>query len=294
VALFHTELYGLDRYRNIQKSTSTFPDYAVELNQVLLEADLMFFNEIYETDGGVTDIFTSPVVYMNDQISGFYGIEPPAAPGPFGPQPTGGDELRREELDDRPGYLTRVGFLAYNATLSLPDPIHRGVDINNRMLCEELNPPPGTIPPLPEPKPGQTNRERVTDHTSEGVCANCHMKIINPLGFAFEGFDAMGQVQTMDNGNVIDTADEYEFNDGIKPFEDAAGLIDLLIENKQTHACYTSRLAEYVLGRDVASGDEGLVTSTQEASSENAASIKELILAMVIDPKFTNAQGEAQ
>ena len=119
--------------------------------------------------------------------------------------------------------------MAYNATLNDPDPIHRGVDINNRLLCAHLEPPPGVIPPLPEAIPGQTNRERVAAHTGQGFCAGCHNEIINPPGFALESFDAMGQVRTTDHDKPVDTTGTFTVLDdsltftNISDSDDAAG-----------------------------------------------------------------------
>lgn len=283
VAEFHTELYGLDRYKNIAKNPTLFPAYNDGLNEILMNADLMFFNRVFDQDAGLREILTSNVAYVNDATAVFYGIASPGA------------ALTEVLLDDdRPGFLTRVGYLAYNATLVDPDPIHRGVDINNRMLCMDLSPPAGEIPPLPAPQPNQTNRERVEAHTGSGLCATCHGEIINPLGYAFENFDAMGQFRTEDNGQPIDTAAAYGFNDGLQAFDDAPGLISLMAENQQTHGCYSRNLAEFVLARDVAGTEEALVAGAQGASFTNDASIKELILTMIQDPLFTTAQGGAQ
>ena len=277
---FHVELYGMDRYKNIDKSSTLFPRYNTNMNQALLDADLMFFGDIYESDGGLRDVLTSPETYVNAQIAPFYGLT------------ATGTNLTKVTLGpERPGYLTRVGFLALNSTLVDPDPIHRGVDVNRRILCAELEPPSGTIPPLPETQPGQTNRERVTAHTGSGGCAKCHLKVINPPGFAFENFDAMGQVRTMDNGNPIDTADEYEFNDGIKAFADAPELIQLVAEHPQAHPCYSANLTEFVLARDVAGTEEELVTAMQEVSLDSDASLKELVLMAIRNPLFSTTPG---
>jgi hypothetical protein len=281
---FHTELYGLNRYKNIEKSTTTFPDYREELNDVLMEADSMFFDAIFENDGGFRDVLTSPVAYVNNEIAPYYGLS------------SNSNRLTEVTLDEtRPGFLTRVGFLSYNATLSMPDPIHRGVDINLRMLCQELSPPPGAIPPLPASIPNQTNRERVEAHTGSGVCANCHKTIINPLGFAFESFDAMGQDRPTDAGEAVDTADSYEFNNGLQSFADASELISILAEHPQTHDCYSAKLAEYLLGRDLSPPEAALVTSVSGSSLSADASIRQLVLTTVLDPRFTHAQtGDAQ
>lgn len=281
---FHTTLYGLDRYRNIEKSTTTFPEFSETAKVSLQAADSMFFETIYQQDGGFRDILTSPIAFVNSDIAATYDLQ------------SNSTELSQVTLDaSRPGFLTRAGFLTYNASLSQSDPIHRGVDINLKMLCKELSPPPGTIPPLPEPIPGQSNRERVEAHTGDAICAQCHKTIINPLGFAFENFDALGHVRTEEAGKPVNTADSYEFNDGIQSFNNASELVAILAEHQQTHSCYSARLAEYVLGRDLASLEEGLVTTVFESSFTDSASIRQMVLSTILDPMFTHAQaGDAQ
>jgi hypothetical protein len=283
VTSFHRQMYGVDRYQNIEKDPRLFPEYSEDLKAVLIEADLLFFRRIFEQDKGMREIFTSDVAYVNDDTAGFYDI------------PSPGRELSEVTLaGDRPGILTRVGFLAYNATLAQPDPIHRGVDINNRLLCMKLDPPPGVIPPLPAPKDGQTNRERVEAHTGQGLCGKCHLEIINPLGYAFENFDAMGQFRSEDNGNDIDTASAYAFSEGLQSFSGATELAGLLAESQQAHGCYNASLAEFFLTRDLAGADEALVTAMQQASLGSDMPVRELILLMIQSPLFTHAQGAAQ
>ena len=281
---FHTTLYGLDRYRNIEKSATTFPEFTETAKVSLQAADSMFFDAIYSQDGGFRDILTSPLAFVNSDIASAYGLQ------------SNSTELTQVTLDgSRPGFLTRAGFLTYNASLSQSDPIHRGVDINLKMLCKELSPPPGTIPPLPDPIPGQSNRERVEAHTGDAICAQCHKTIINPLGFAFENFDALGHVRTEEAGKPVNTADSYEFNDGIQSFNDSGELIAILADHQQTHSCYSARLTEFLLARDLASLEEALVTTVFESSFTDSASIRQMVLSTILDPMFTHAQaGDAQ
>jgi hypothetical protein len=128
------------------------------------------------------EILLSDVAFVEQKTAGFYGLSSNAT------------ELTQVTVGpDRPGFLTRLGFLAYNGSLSHPDPIHRGVDINNRFLCAHISPPAGEIPPLPDAIPGQTNRQRVEAHTGDGFCGSCHATLINPPGFALENFDPSGR-----------------------------------------------------------------------------------------------------
>jgi hypothetical protein len=280
---FHSALFGLERYQSILKDTTLFPNYTEALNQSLLNADLRFFQHVYEGGFGLREILTSKVAYVDRTTAGFYGIS------------AGGNELEQVTLDDtRPGFLTRVGFLAYNATLRDPDPIHRGVDINNKLLCAHLEPPAGEIPPLPPFDPGQTNRERVIGHTGSGTCAGCHLQIINPLGFALENFDAMGQLRTTDNGKPVDTSGEYRFADGVKTFGGINELVQLIGDSQQAHGCYAANLTEFALARDIAGGEGELVTELQRLSLEEDTSVKDILLTMVKSPLFVTAKAGAK
>lgn len=280
---FHRELFGLDRYSSIEKSPTAYPTFTEDLIPMLVDADLQFFSHIYTQGLGFRDILTSDVAFVNDRTAPFYGI---SASSP---------DLQLTTLDgSRPGYLTRLGFLAYNANLSAPDPIHRGVDINNKLLCTKLSPPPGEIPALPDPIPGQTNRERVEAHTGEGFCGNCHNEIINPPGFALESFDAVGQFRTTDNNKPVDTTGSLLAGEGMITFANINELTSQLAQNPVAHSCYAAHLAEYAFARDLGSDESDLVSAAQAQSLDASASIKSIMLAILTSPAFTSATKAVQ
>jgi hypothetical protein len=283
---FHRELYGIDRYISILKNETAFPDYDPSLNQGLIDADVMFFSRVYTQEFGLREILRSDVAFVSPATADFYGVTLPTG---------GGQGLREVTLDGtRPGFLTRLGFLAYNATLNDPDPIHRGVDINNRMLCQHLSPPAGEIPPLPESMPGQTNRQRVEAHTGEGFCAGCHAAVINPPGFSLETFDAIGRVRTMDGDQAIDTTGTFVVAEQSITFDDIDDLTTQLAETAVAHTCYAANLAEFALSRDLGAGEVTLVTDVQGQSQANDASIKQMLLTMIQSPSFTTARAAQQ
>jgi len=276
---FHRELFGLDRYSSILKSASSFPEYDESMNQVFFDADMMFFDRIYTDGFGLREILRSDVAYVNGATAGLYGLT------------AQGTNLTEVTLDGtRPGFLTRLGFLALNGTLSHPDPIHRGVDINNRLLCAKLEPPAGEIPPLPDPVPGQTNRQRVQAHTGEGFCGNCHNTIINPPGFALESFDALGQERTMDNNQPVDTTGTFTVMDQSMTFSNIGDLTTQLAESPVAHACYVANLAEFALARDLGAGEVALLTGLQTQSQGSDASLKDMLLTMLQSSEFTSAK----
>ena len=250
---FHTELFGIDRYANIQKNATLFPKFNATVAADLRTADVQLFDYVYAQGLGFKDLLLTPVAFVNQNTAPLYGMT------------ATGTTFKQVMLGaDRPGYFTRAGFLAYNGTLVDPDPIRRGVDVIRRVLgAANFAPPPGqVIPPLPEVMPGQTNRERVTAFTGKGTCGeSCHGNYINPLGFAFENFDAMGQVRTMDNGKTLDTTGEYPFADGVQSFTGAPALLALLAAQAQPHQTYSANLAEFVLARDVAEQDRAFINT---------------------------------
>jgi hypothetical protein len=280
LARYHSELFGLDRFETIDKDRMAFPNYNPTMNAALMEGDRMFFDRVFQSGLGVREVLLSSVAFVNSSTAPFYAA---TASGSGLTQVTVGPE--------RPGFFTRIGFLAYNGNLREPDPIHRGVDIMHRLLCSTLAPPPGEIPPLPAVMPGQTNRQRVEAHTGDGVCAGCHVTLINPLGFALENFDALGQLRTMDNGQAVNTAASYELSSGITPFSGAPELMQILAGSPEAHACYARRLGEYALARDAAEADRGLVNELTTASMTDTGSLKAMLTAAVRSPLFTVRTG---
>lgn len=281
---YHAELFGLQRYNQIAKNQTVFPTYTEALNTEFEQADRMFFDQIFTSGQGLRAILTSPLAFVSSASAPFYGVTA-----------TGAGLTEVQLGPERPGILTRLGFLTLNATLTKSDPIHRGVDVVNRLMCAKLQPPEGTIPQLPEIMPDQTTREVVNSFTGPGTCgAGCHGTTINPIGFAFENFDSMGQIRTTDNGKPVDTTGQVDMVDGTKSWDGAPQLTAVLAEAPSVHTCYAMHLAEFTLARDIAGGDQALIDSIGTISMNTSASIKDIVLAIVSDPSFLTRKGGGQ
>jgi len=192
---FHAELFEIDRYRSMEKDPAVFPKFNATMAADLETADLQLFDYLYGQGLGFKDLLQTQVAFVNQTTAPLYGMT------------ATGTTFKQVALGaDRPGYFTRAGFLAYFGTLREPDPIRRGVGIIRGVFgATDFAPPAGVvIPPLPDFVAGQTNRQRVDAATGPGTCgASCHGQFINPLGFAFERFDALGQARTMDRKEGI-------------------------------------------------------------------------------------------
>ncbi len=274
---FHFQAFKVGEYRDLDKNQDLFPDWRPELGAMYQEEASRFLESVVVNDGGVAEILTSTKAYVNADLARIYGI-----PGVVG------DELQEVTLDaaTRAGFLTRVGFLARNATLRDPDPIHRGVFINLDVLCRTIAAPPD----LPEDLElvGDTNRERITSITGEGTCgAGCHHTTINPLGFAFENYDAIGAYRATDNGFPVDSAATYQFADGRTiTFTNAVDLSQQLAKSPEVHACYAKQLLEFVVGRDMTRHDRRLINDLAQRSLDDDLSIKEIVFGIVTSRAF--------
>jgi hypothetical protein len=274
---FHFQAFKVQQYADLDKSTTLFPNWRKEVGGMMQEEALRFLDSVLVNDGGIADLLTSTRAYVNADLAKIYGL-----PGTFGA------EFKEVELDPstRAGLLTRAGFLAKNATLTESDPIHRGVSINLDIICRTITAPPN-IPDVLD-RTGNTTREKVDSITGEGTCGEgCHHTVINPLGFAFENFDALGQYRTTDNGYPVDSAATYSFVDGRTiQYANAVELSKLLAKAPEVHSCYTRQLLEFMLGRDLQQVDSVVVRDLAEQSLTDNLSIKELVISVVTSNTF--------
>ncbi|WP_437662615.1 DUF1592 domain-containing protein [Sorangium sp. So ce1182] len=286
VGAFHRQLYDHEQYHDLNKDQALYPEFVPEMgDDMQREAELFVEHVVFDKEGGLTDLLTSRTAFVNDHLAAVYGVD-----GEFS------EAFKQVELDgaERSGLLTRLGFLAAKATARQPDSIHRGVFVNLRILCAALPPPPDNATGLP---PGEkaTNRERVEAHTGKGTCGEaCHGTMINPAGFAFEHYDAIGKYRTTDNGVPVNAADTYYLGGEPRSYADAIEFSRVLAESNEAHACYARRWVEFAQGREVGAKDRELINELGEAS-HGGASTKELILQIVSSASFlARVPAEAQ
>jgi hypothetical protein len=281
VADFHAKLLDFNHFDGLTKDTTAFPEWKPEMSTYMRKEAELFVRDVTLTQSkGLTELLTADYTFVNAVTAPLYGLSG-----------TYGTEFTKAKLDpaQRAGFLTQVGFLAANASPREHDPIHRGVFINLKIICANLPPPPMNVPPLPKDVEGTfTMRERITAHTGKNTCgAGCHGTMINPAGFAYENYDALGKWRTTDNGKPVNAADIYPFEDGEQSYNGGVEFAKVLVKRPQVHNCYAGNWLEYAYGRQKAEGDQALVDIVAKASL-SGASTKELILKLVLSKSFSN------
>ncbi|WP_437678808.1 DUF1592 domain-containing protein [Sorangium sp. So ce131] len=275
---FHGELLHFDRYTTISKLG--VQSYDESLNAEYEESAYLFFDKIFKEGLGVNDILTSTKGFVGPGMASLYGLSP-----------SGRGFEERDLGPNRVGFFSQLPYLTLNALNEESDSIHRGVSINLDVLCTPLGAPAPNIPPVPPLQPGQTNRQRITKLTA--ACGGrCHNDLINPVGFAFEHFDGMGQYRDEENGGLpIDSSGVYSFSEGARSFADAGELMRHMAEGEQAHLCYAKKLASFALQRDVVPSDLPLVETLAEVSRGASGSVKEMMLELVKNEAFRTRVG---
>jgi len=125
--------------------------------------------------------------------------------------------------------------------------------------------------------------------TGKGTCGQaCHGVLFNPLGYAFENYDAFGEYRTTDQGKTVNAADSYALDGQLKSFNNGVELSHLLGDTKETHACYVQNMISYLNGRVLDDRDLPTVDYYARLSRAGMASLRDLELAIVTSDAFLN------
>jgi hypothetical protein len=278
---FQAQMFRLGTYDGITRDPGIFPDFTTSTPAAMKKEVLAFFEWIFREGRGVKDFYTSPVGFVTAPLAPLYGLS-----GTFS-----ADTVTKVDLDptQRSGILTQPGFLAAYITGEDPDIIHRGVFIATRILCTELPPPSPRATPLDPFEPNMTNRERVEKKTGVGTCGeSCHAELLNPLGYAFENYDAIGKYRTMDHNKPVDAASTALLDGVFTDFQNGVELSHRLAETKETHACYAQKLMTYVHGRSVTTEEKPLVDYYARLSRAGMVSLRQLEQTLVTSDAFLN------
>jgi hypothetical protein len=279
----YMNIVGLD---SVDKSAEAFPQFSATMGASMRTEMELVFQDAAFSDADFREVFTTKDTYLNQELANLYGIEWP-----------GGDEFLPVTLPasaPRAGLLTTPGFLALNAHETKTSPTHRGRFVRINLLCQDVPPPPpGVDTSLPETEPGDpvvTLREKLSAHVKNPECNACHVQM-DPIGFAFEEYDAIGQYRVVDeNGLALDVATEV---DG-EPIEGAIEMAHFIGELPQAAACVARRFYEHAGAHLATEGEEASVQRVVSAFVDGDHVFRALVVGLVTNDGFRYAAKPSQ
>ena len=244
---FHAQAWDFQRFAKITPDSDTYPDAPSDIIARVRSASERFVEEVIDSGGGLEELLTAPYAFADSELAPLYGADV-----------QGGLERIDFDSGERKGFLMQVGYLASHAYSIKTDPIHRGLFIVRNLLCRDIPDPPAgaSQTPLPETdEPIETTREEIELLTGQApTCRGCHTDI-NPPGFAFENFDAVGSLRTRENGTAVDTTGSFELDGATLEFEDASELVEALAGSEEAQSCYAAGWLSFAYGRDLVADD---------------------------------------
>jgi mono/diheme cytochrome c family protein len=273
-----------------------YPDFDDPLRQAMRREVELLFDSIVREDRNIAELLTADYTFVNERLAKHYGVKN-----------IYGSQFRRITLgagfENRRGLTGKGAFLVTTSKPERTSPVTRGKWIMTNLLGMSPPDPPADVPPLPPRAADQnakepTMRKKMIDHRVRQDCSQCH-RLMDPIGFSLENFDAIGLWRTQDEGERIDAADMVFDNTKI---DGPSALRDWLATNygNQFVTVATEKLMTYALGRGVEHRDMPLVRAISREVIKNNGRFSTMVLGivksmpfqmnMVVEPSTTTAR----
>lgn len=274
----------LNRVGIFPPNSKLYPEYDAWLERSMVQETKLYFREMFRQNRPIREFLDSDWTIVNSRLRQHYGLPPTKGSGfervVLGPQ------------DHRGGLLTQASTLMLTSDGQRHRPVHRGVWLSEAIFNYTPPAPPPNVEPLeptPEDAPKATIRMQLQAHATHATCASCHKKI-DPLGFAFENYDAIGRWRTEEPGSgtgknpPVDAAGELP--DG-RRFDDVEQFKTLLVEDQHRFAeAFTEQLATYALRRVLTVDDAEAIRAIAAASKADDYRLQTLIENFVLSDLF--------
>jgi hypothetical protein len=255
---------------------------SADLRDAMIDEARLFFDSIVRENLSVIRFIDSNFTFLNAPLAALYGMEASVT----------GPEMRRVSLTDpnRGGILGMPAILAATSFPNRTSPVRRGVFVLEQVLGEHVPPAPPNVPALEKQDQkkiaGLTLRQRTELHRTEAVCANCH-KILDPIGFGLENFDAIGRWREKDDsGGKVDAAGELP---GGKRFHSPRELKAIIAAREDDLSRnLTEKLLAYALCRQLDGYDLIVVDQLHKTIAGDGHRMQTLISEVVTSYPFLN------
>ena len=294
---FATQWLRLRKVGMFPPDKKLYPDYDKTLEASMVDETKTFFSEVLQRGLTLREFLNSDWSMMNGLLAKHYGLSDAFAAAQQEKQPraAAAPDFVRVKLpadSKRGGLLTQAAILSLTSDGTRHRPVHRGVWLSETIFGKSPPPPPANVEPIapnPVDSPKATLRMKIEAHIHDPSCAACHAKI-DPLGLAFENYDAIGRWRTeevtdgvganpkvnpagkLPDGRSYDTAEEFK----------ALLLADLDAFN----ATFIEKLATYGLRRSMCFSDRDALKSIAAASKAKDYRVRDIVGAFVLSDLF--------
>ena len=263
-----------------------YPNWDENLLESMRQETELLFGSIQREDRNIVDLLTADYTYVDERLAKHYGI-----PNVYG------NQFRRVPVtdDNRKGLLGQAGILTVTSLANRTSPVARGKWVIENILGTQAPTPPPNVPALMEKGEaegvGQVKsvRERMESHRSQEPCHSCH-KIMDPIGFALENFDAVGQWRNTDSGLKIDASGELV--DGSKVNGPASLRQALLSHSDAFIGNFTEKLLTYATGRRMEYFDMPTVRFIDKDAARTNNKFSAFVMGIVKSPPFLMRKAE--
>ncbi|EEF58342.1 DUF1592 domain-containing protein [Pedosphaera parvula] len=261
-----------------------FPQFTDKLRSAMEKETELYFGYVMEHDRSILEFIDSDYTFLNEPLAKLYGI-----PG------VSGDEFRRVTFKnhERGGLLTQASVLTVTSNPTRTSPVKRGKWVLETILGAPPPPPPPNVPALSNDKKvvaSGTMRQRMEQHRADPMCASCHARM-DPIGFGFENFDAIGAWRTKEGTFDLDTTGKLVTGESFQGVQD---LKRILLKDKRdafVH-CLSEKMLTYALGRGMEFYDKCAVDEITKTLAKNDFKFSSLVLSVVKSSPFRMSRGE--
>ncbi len=271
---------NLSALDSMSKNTTVYPEWSTSLRGSLSGSMYAFLDEVMRPgNASLTTLMTADFAYVDHDLATLLGVHGPAA----------GMGFQRVTLpaSERSGLLTQPALMAIFGKANQSDPIHRGIFVRTRMLCGVLQPPPADVDITPpDLRPGLTTRERFDMHRTQPRCAACHT-LIDPIGYGFEHYDALGRYRTAEQGHAVDASGSIVAgDDATGNFDGAPDLAQQLVGSTVFEGCVARQFFRFAQGRVETRDDTCSTSSLESVLRESHGDLRELLIGITRTEAF--------
>ena len=257
---------------------SIYKNYDAWLETSMKNEPTEYFREMLKKNMPIDNFIESDWTMVNARLSGFYGLAEPKGDGYH--------KVSLKPEHNRGGLLTMGAVLGMTSDGTRHRPVHRGVWLSEAIFNKTPPPPPANVDPI-EPTPAKGNkvtiRQKLEQHAKDANCASCHAKI-DPLGFAWDNYDAIGQWRTHEKTAGVGKDPKVD-SSGVMPdgrsFKDARHFKKLILEDKGSFLkAFVEHLSTYALRRVLTWDDKEDIQAIVDEAKKNQYGLRDIVRAV--------------